>query len=86
MHRYGLDAGVYCEVMGRYGVSDTLAFDREEALFERAAADGFTRALDRDLGELLTMKVWHDGAGWGSAWALDKVRVGCVRFDPYFSS
>ena len=75
----GTDAAVYCEVMGRHGVSDTLAFDREEELFERARSDTFTRALDRDLGELLEMKVWHDGSGWGSAWALDMVEVKNVR-------
>ena len=75
----GTDAGVYCEVMGRYGMSETLAFDRDEHLFERGASDEFTRAIDRDLGELLTMKVWHDGAGWGSAWCLDKVEVQNAR-------
>ena len=75
----GTDAGVYCEVMGRYGVSEAQAFDREGALFERGSVDAFLRALDRDLGELLTLRVWHDGAGWGSAWALTKVEVKNVR-------
>ena len=78
----GTDATVSIELIGANGTkSGDLTMDREPALFESKCVDSFPRVVEKDMGDLSEIFVWHDGKGGGmfgsmmSGWYLEKVVV-----------
>jgi len=74
----GTDANVKCEVIGERGTS--LVQKLRKSLnhldkFERGQTDTFVLDLPRHLGPLSSIRLWHDGSGGFSAWAIADVRV-----------
>lgn len=63
-------------------------FDQAKALFERHSVDRFRIKLP-DVGNVAAVRVWTDGAGFGSDWHLDKISIENLttlsRFEATFS-
>ena len=78
----GTDANANLIIFGEFGdtgVIDLARSDRK-VKFERGQTDTFVFTLP-DVGELIELKLAHDGVGPGSAWFVDKVSVTAVSND-----
>jgi len=71
----GTDALVSVELVGKDGKSGVIDMDKGKELFERKRKDVFNRVVGTDVGDVSELRVWHDAAGMGSDWYLDKVEV-----------
>ncbi|KXZ56858.1 hypothetical protein GPECTOR_1g774 [Gonium pectorale] len=69
----GTDAQVGIELIGSRGVAKH-SFDQSKTLFERGRRDRFRLTLP-DVGDLTSIRSWHDGSGFGSDWFLDSIVV-----------
>ncbi|KAH3767689.1 hypothetical protein Pelo_458 [Pelomyxa schiedti] len=70
----GTDARVYVDITGYKSTSGEKRLDAAGNLFERGKSDTFGIECDY-LGELKSLKIWHDNFGINAGWFLDKVIV-----------
>ncbi|XP_061438753.1 polycystin family receptor for egg jelly-like [Rhineura floridana] len=72
----GTTADVFIELIGQNGVSDVhhLKHPQFPTLF-RAAIDTFLLTTKYDLGEILSLHVWHNNGGSSPNWYLSRVQV-----------
>ncbi|CAD7701204.1 unnamed protein product, partial [Ostreobium quekettii] len=71
----GTDANVFLELRGEAGWGVRHGLDAKGRNdFERGSKDEF-EIVGKDLGELLSVKIGHDGKGFAAAWHLSKVEV-----------
>ncbi|KAK3786274.1 hypothetical protein RRG08_002018 [Elysia crispata] len=71
----GTDANVYVRFQGTERTSSKIKLVSDQSnqeLFQRGSVDKF-RVRFNDIGEILTMRIEHDGKGLASGWFLDKV-------------
>jgi hypothetical protein len=73
----GTDANIFCTIYGTNGDTGVRAL-KDSATnsnkFERGQDDVFNiEAVD--LGKIERLKIWHDNAGMGAAWHLDRVEM-----------
>jgi len=75
----GTDANVFVQLGfpgGQKSDAFPLAVSEHRDKFERGQTDTFTLNMPERLGDLETLRVWHDSSGFtSSAWWLDKVVV-----------
>ncbi|XP_053243530.1 polycystin family receptor for egg jelly-like [Podarcis raffonei] len=72
----GTTADVFLELIGKNGVSDVhhLKHPQFPTLF-RAAVDTFLLTTKYDLGDLLSLHVWHNTGGSSPNWFLSRIKV-----------
>lgn len=71
----GTDANVYVTFQGTERASPKIRLVSDQSnkeLFQRGSVDKF-RVRFHDIGQILTMRIEHDGKGLASGWFLDKV-------------
>lgn len=73
----GTDAKVSVHLYGATADAGPFMLDNPKNNFEQGATDTFNIDTPADLGTLKRLKIWTDGAGFGSAWHLDTVVVTC---------
>ncbi|GFR41097.1 hypothetical protein Agub_g1741 [Astrephomene gubernaculifera] len=69
----GTDALVGIELLGSLG-SAKYTFEHSKTLFERGSRDRFRLTLP-DVGDVQSVRAWHDGSGFGADWFLDRVTI-----------
>lgn len=70
----GTDANVVAELFGKNGSSGERKLESSGNNFERGHTDQFNiEAVD--LGDLVKLRIGHDGSGFGSGWFLDNIIV-----------
>lgn len=69
----GTDANVFFCLYGNKGKSDDVPLENRSDTFERGETDEF-KVETADVGKPYKLRVWHDNAGRGPGWHLDKVR------------
>ena len=67
----GTDAMVSMEVVGTWGRA-THTFEQSKNLFQKGKTDRFLVRVP-ECGNLQSVRLWHDGAGFGSDWFVDRV-------------
>ncbi|PNH12713.1 Lipoxygenase y domain-containing protein 1 [Tetrabaena socialis] len=67
----GTDALASVELLGSRG-SATHTFGQSKTLFENGSRDRFRLTLP-DVGNLQSVRAWHDGSGFGADWFLDRI-------------
>ncbi|KAH3761318.1 hypothetical protein Pelo_6863 [Pelomyxa schiedti] len=70
----GTDANVFVDIRGTTGTSGEKKLLSKGTCFDRKSEDKFGIECE-SLGDLVSLDIWHDGSGFGSAWFLDKVIV-----------
>lgn len=77
------DANVSARLYGANGDSGRWALDAPGNTFERKSTGVFgVKCID--LGKLTKLQLSHDGAGFGSAWFVDKVIVEDMVINEYY--
>ena len=71
----GTTAHILVELRGARGASGPLELRRAQGAFTRGGSDVFDARVAPDPGDLQLLEVWHDGAGAGPGWHLDRVEV-----------
>ncbi|KAH0616380.1 hypothetical protein JD844_027425 [Phrynosoma platyrhinos] len=72
----GTTADVFLELIGQNGVSDIHHIKHPQfPTFFRASVDTFLLTTKYDLGEILTLHVWHNNGGSSPNWYLSRVKV-----------
>ncbi|XP_061669953.1 polycystin-1-like protein 2 isoform X2 [Syngnathoides biaculeatus] len=77
-HRHGASTSsqVTLTLLGTEGESEPHHLsDREKPLFERGGEDMFLLTTHFSLGELRSIRLWHDNSGTHPAWYVNKVMV-----------
>eukprot|EP00798_Chlamydomonas_sp_ICE-L_P013676 gene13676-19564_t len=70
----GTDSNVFVLIYGEEGEAGPLLLDNPKNNFEKGDVDRFNlKAFD--VGELRSLKVWHDNKGFGAAWHLDIITI-----------
>ncbi|KAH3764217.1 hypothetical protein Pelo_3920 [Pelomyxa schiedti] len=70
----GTDSHVFIDIHGYKGTSGEKRLDAAGNLFERGSTNTFGVECDY-LGELKSLKIWHDDSGISAGWFLDKVII-----------
>ncbi|XP_020641421.3 polycystin family receptor for egg jelly-like [Pogona vitticeps] len=75
--RAGTQATVFIQLTGQNGVSDVhqLKHPLFPRNFHRGAVNTFLLTTEMDLGELSSLRVWHNNCYFGSNWYLSRVKV-----------
>ncbi|PIK54821.1 putative lipoxygenase-likey domain-containing protein 1-like [Apostichopus japonicus] len=68
----GTDANVFFCLYGNKGKSDDVPLENRSDTFERGETDEF-KVETADVGKPYKLRVWHDNAGRGPGWHLDKI-------------
>ena len=71
----GTNAKVYVTLNGSLGTSWEFRLDEAGNDFRRGKMDSFCITQARELGELESLRIRHDGAGLFSGWYLDRIEV-----------
>ena len=72
----GTDARVSCIITSETQETDVIELkDNKRKLFNRGGIDSFLLVLDKPLGNLTSIRIWHDNSGMNSSWFLKYVIV-----------
>ncbi|KAG2499991.1 hypothetical protein HYH03_002273 [Edaphochlamys debaryana] len=69
----GTDALVSMEIQGSRGTAQH-TFEQSKTLFEKGSRDRFRLTLP-DVGNVQSVRAWHDGSGFGADWFLAAVNI-----------
>ncbi|XP_053109632.1 polycystin family receptor for egg jelly-like [Hemicordylus capensis] len=72
----GTSADVFIELIGQNGISDAhhLMHPEFPTLF-RAAVDTFLLTTSNDLGDICSLRIWHNNRGSSPSWYLSRIKV-----------
>ncbi|XP_053109634.1 polycystin family receptor for egg jelly-like [Hemicordylus capensis] len=75
--RAGTTADVYIELIGQNGVSDVhqLKHPHFPGILQRGSVDTFILTTEEDLGDILSLHIWHNNFNFSSSWYLSRVKV-----------
>ncbi|XP_042325588.1 polycystic kidney disease and receptor for egg jelly-related protein-like [Sceloporus undulatus] len=72
----GTTADVFLQLIGQNGVSDIHHIKHPQfPTFSRASVDTFLLTTKYDLGDILSLHVWHNNSGSSPNWYLSRVKV-----------
>lgn len=72
----GTTADVFIELIGQNAVSDVHQLEHSTfPILFRAAVDSFLLTTKEDLGELVSLHIWHNNGGPSPNWYLSRVKV-----------
>ncbi|XP_078332217.1 lipoxygenase homology domain-containing protein 1-like isoform X5 [Crassostrea virginica] len=70
----GTDANVFIQMYGTDGKTDEIVLNNRSDNFERGMKEKF-KIEQKDIGDLLKIRIGHDGKGFGAGWHLDKLLI-----------
>ena len=76
----GTSANVSLVINGVEGSSGTITLYQEsrtgsEAIFARGTEKKFIIVLNKDIGEIYSLRIWHDNSGKDPSWFLDAIEI-----------
>ncbi|HAA33026.1 MAG TPA: hypothetical protein DCE56_41540 [Cyanobacteria bacterium UBA8553] len=74
----GTNANVRIQLIGELGETDKNGYLLDKTGyddFERDAKDTYEVRVDKELGNIEKVRIWHDNAGSGAGWYLDWIKV-----------
>ena len=75
----GSTASVFIKIYGTESTLETVNLTESSSpgrkMFGRGSIDRFVLQLDKPLGNLFKIEIWHDNSGTNSSWFLDQVRI-----------
>ncbi|XP_020641453.3 polycystin family receptor for egg jelly-like [Pogona vitticeps] len=76
----GTTADIFLELIGQNGVSDVHHMKHPQfPTFSRASIDTFLLTTKYDLGQILSLHVWHNTSGSSPNWYLSRVKIHNVQ-------
>lgn len=70
----GTDANVFLQMYGTEGKTDEIVLNNRSDNFERGMKEKF-KIEQKDIGDLLKIRIGHDGKGFGAGWHLKKLLI-----------
>ena len=75
----GSTASIFVKIYGTEGTLGAVNLTENSPpgrkMFGRGSIDRFVFHLDKSLGNLIKIEIWHDNSGKNSSWFLDQVRI-----------
>ncbi|XP_070610814.1 polycystin family receptor for egg jelly-like [Erythrolamprus reginae] len=73
----GTQADVFIELIGQNGSSDVhlLKHPSFPEILQKSCTDTFMLTTEEDLGDLVSIHIWHNYCGFGPNWYLSRVRI-----------